>query len=1050
MNLIKRTLFAFMMLLILPGGMTAGKHVIFTTPEEYQLFRISPNGQWGCGMYVDYSNNTYAFRWNLVSGKIELLSTSEQSEAWSISDNGVVAGACTMAYGGKAARSLPALYYEGAWHVLELPNENIAQGIAYDITPDGQYAVASVTGGDTGPYEAYIWKHGKVHRQLSDFGGGCPMPYCISPDGQTAGGWKMNKNRQACLWNADGTATVLSDYESPWSCARRFSPDGKKVVIWGGWTDEGLMALYDVETGQKTRVMPLDWDYSFELFDLDNKGRLVGEHGGRGCIYEDGKLGFLDAWLEAKGVDLKALDPYVLEGTDYYQIIRGQNLSADGSVIGLIYYANSTENKAAMRSAVIKLDFDAKDILPASLQATQLDGTSTARITWDAPVGAEGIQGYHIYRDGTKVATTEAGAVSYHDKNLQPGTYSYQVSIAYADGESRLTEPVKVEIHELRLQMAQALASRQKGLYNAFLSWAQPKSNLVTKTYTDITTAQIQGFGASNENFPFEVAIRVDGDEVQAYEGYRLTKVNFYPLSVNKDWKVNVYTYGADGTLSLLVSQPITQTLEYGKMNTVVLDKPLDLPKGDLLVAIGVTIETPNLNVLGMDYGRAKPRYSDLLRAVGEADFYSLEEMSQANGYMSSASWMMEAILSKEGDADDVDVIDSYKVYADGTLVQTTTDLHAVIPALAEGEHTLGVSVVYAGGKESDVATTTRSIKLNAKALAAVKGIQVGMAENRRDLTATWARPVDVDPTYMTYAGETPSEVSVNVPDGYNMIQFAHDYPSTVLKGYEGYRITSCRFYPLADATYTFLVYENGKLVAEQGVEAVETGKWNSVAMETPVEIKSGATYRLVIDCYDVEPGKEVVAMDRNVCYAGLADLYSLDGETYQPISSNAGISHNVMLGFDMEDAQGMALPVVGYDVRLDGQKANAEMLPKARFEHTFAQEQVDGDKPHTIAVDAWYELVAESVKGADENYTVAEATGIRDNYMAHLKLRQDKATLTVVGEGILHVSLMAMDGTEVAASDVPVLSIGHLSAGIYIVKVETTGGTLVRKVRIS
>ena len=93
---------------------------------------------------------------------------------------------------------------------------------------------------------------------------------------------------------------------------------------------------------------------------------------------------------------------------------------------------------------------------------------------------------------------------------------------------------------------------------------------------------------------------------------------------------------------------------------------------------------------------------------------------------------------------------------------------------------------------------------------------------------------------------------------------------------------------------------------------------------------------------------------------------------------------------------------------------------------------------------------MAESVKGADENYTVAEATGIRDNQMAHLKLRQDKATLTVVGEGILHVSLMAMDGTEVAASDVPVLGIGHLSAGIYIVKVETTGGTLVRKVRIS
>ena len=396
----KRGLF-FLLLLTVQCAAWAGKNVIFTTPEEYQLFRISPNGQWACGMYVDYSNNTYAFRWNLVSGNIELLSTNEQSEAWSVSDNGVVAGACTAKLDGQASRSLPALYYDDEWHILELPSSSVAQGIAYDITPDGQYVVASLSYGGSGPYEAYIWKDGKIHRQLSDMGGGCPMPYCISPDGQTAGGWKTNYNRQACLWNADGTVTVLSDKESPWSCARRFSPDGKKVLMWGGWDEEGLLALYDLETAEKTWVAPLDEEGSFEFFDIDNNTTLVGENGGRGFVWQEGKGGqYLDAYLEERGVDLKALDPYVLEGTDYYQIFRGQSLSADGQVVGLIYYANASDGMAAMRSAVIKLDFDARDIAPAAPKASQLEGTYTARITWEVPAGVEGVTGFNVYRDG--------------------------------------------------------------------------------------------------------------------------------------------------------------------------------------------------------------------------------------------------------------------------------------------------------------------------------------------------------------------------------------------------------------------------------------------------------------------------------------------------------------------------------------------------------------------------------------------------------------------------------------------------------------------------
>ena len=1045
---IKRTLLSLMLLLVLPCSSWAGKHVIFTTPEEYQLFRISPNGKWGCGMYVDYSNNTYAFRWNLVSGKIELLSTGDQSEAWSISDNGVVAGAITTELDGQPSRNLPALYYEGEWHVLELPNAKVAQGIAYDITPDGQYAVASVSYGDNGPFEAYVWKNEKIERQLGDEGGGCPMPYCISPDGQMAGGWKMHKNRQACIWKADGTIiSTLSDYESPWSCVRRFSPDGKKAVIWGGWSDAGLLAMYDVQTEAKTYVTPINEEYSFEFFDIDNNSTLLGEHGGRGCIYIDGKLEYLDAYLTRKGVDIMELDPYLLEGTDYYQIFRGQTLSADGSVIGLIYYANAADNMAAMRSAVIKLDFDAKDLAPAALKAVQMDGTLTARLTWETPAGVEGVTGFHIYRNGTRIATTAADAVSYHDKNLAEGSYTYEVSIAYGDSESKHSTAASVTIQPLKVQVPQAVKARQKGFYNALLTWAQPKSNLVTKGYSDINTAVIQGFGANAEDFSFEVAIRVAGDEVEAYEGYKLTKVNFYPLSANKDWKLNIYTYEAK-ELRLLLSQPITQELAYGQVNTVVLDKPLDLPKGDLVVAIGVTLEKGNLNVLGMDYGHSVARFSDLLRAGGEADFYSMEEMSMANGYMSSVSWLIDAVLAKEGEAADVDDIKEYHVYADGNRVLTTEAHEAVIPALSEGEHQLGVSVVYANGKVSEVASTVRNIVPNTAALSAVKDIQVGIAQNKQDLTATWHKPLDNDPTRLSYAGETPSDMSVNVPDGYNMIQFAHDYPSSLLKSYEGYLMTSCRFFPLSDAVFTILVYENGTLVAEQGVEAVSLNAWNTVVMEQPVEIKKGATYRIVIDCYDVQPGYEVIAVDKEICYAGLSDLYSLDGETYQPISSATGISHNVMLGFTLEDPKGLELPISGYDVHVDGQKANQEPLKEARLEYQFAEAQTD-EKPHTIAVDVYYEAVASSVKGNAENFTVAAATGIEDHAVAELTIRQENATLTVTGTSVERISLVTLDGREVAAADGHVLSLNGLTTGIYVLRTEVQGKTLTRKLYI-
>ncbi|MGN0232334.1 MAG: hypothetical protein ACI4A8_09025, partial [Muribaculaceae bacterium] len=89
------TLIAAIIFALSPLSMLAGDNIILKSPEEYQVMKISPNGKWACGVYVDYGYSCYAFRWNLESGTVELLSNGDESEAWCVSDDGVVCGTYT-------------------------------------------------------------------------------------------------------------------------------------------------------------------------------------------------------------------------------------------------------------------------------------------------------------------------------------------------------------------------------------------------------------------------------------------------------------------------------------------------------------------------------------------------------------------------------------------------------------------------------------------------------------------------------------------------------------------------------------------------------------------------------------------------------------------------------------------------------------------------------------------------------------------------------------------------------------------------------------------
>ena len=55
--------------------------------------------------------------------------------------------------------------------------------------------------------------------------------------------------------------------------------------------------------------------------------------------------------------------------------------------------------------------------------------------------------GYNIYRDGFQIAIIDTTQLTYLDEELEPGTYEYEVTAVYDEGESEPTEPVEVEIY---------------------------------------------------------------------------------------------------------------------------------------------------------------------------------------------------------------------------------------------------------------------------------------------------------------------------------------------------------------------------------------------------------------------------------------------------------------------------------------------------------------------------------------------------------------------------------------------------------------------------
>ena len=1051
-----QTLTLTTILLAAPFCGLSASQVVLNTPSNHQVLSVSPNGKWACGVYTDANNTPYGFRWNLETGTIEMLSSTDESTAWDIANDGTVSGnfADTSITFNHAPVQMVGFYRDGKWNSVELPAAGASDGIGYGITPDGHYISGSLNVG--GVYTPYIWKDGKIDKELYT-GGSHAMPYAIAPDGQGAGGWVMRTNRAACYWGADNSLDLMLD--SPQykyffnNCAKSFSPDGKKLLYWGGWEvvddDLYLWALYDVATGERKRIKAPSIDATMEFYDISNDGILVGANQERGYVYvsDEDKCYYVDEYLEKCGVDIDELRTVFYEGELWdattLPVTRVASISEDSKTIALLYWDKTQE----MSSMVIKLDVDTEKTTPAEITAVQLEGLYNVGITWKTPYNVTGCS-YNVYRDGTRVSgLLPLRNMYFYDKNVSVGTHVYSVELITPSGSRNTSETIEVNVTDPALSVPLSLSANQKGLSDAHLTWEAPLSNKTIKTYTHYGDAEVLGFSVY-QDVEMEAAIKFDSHEMSNYTGYAIDEVGFVPVSQQKSWTVKIYSQSTtDGSLTLLTSQPVTQELVYGVRNSVRLDNPVAMPvQGNLIVAIAVDVDSQNSSVLGAEMGPVKAGYTDLLRQSEQDDFFSTYDSSMGSGYVCTCmTWMIDASLTPDGYSEADNALSHYNVYSDGEKVSQTTDSSVDITNLNIGAHTFGVQAQYANGSLSDIVSTTLSLDMRYPAVNNLKISQIG----EKTINVQWDEPSYTEHKSVTYTNQASSTTGVtgDSSNGY-AIMAASDYPAAMFTGYDGYRISSLRFYPLADAVFSLILYRDGEEISYIEVDNYTLNQWNEVEVPDEIFVEKGCTYRLVVDCFDPTPEVKVLAVDSNPCFVMVSDMYSLDnGESFSSLSADASLANNWMMSIELTNGDVIYPEVTGYDMLFDGVVTNDSRISSNECEYEMSRADT---RRHSVKINTYYKQLDQLVSGTFNYFSLNDFDGIADGVITEITLNEGDNYLVAAGEAVKSISVVSIAGIQMAYAEGDRVNISSLTHGVYVVTVTLeNGATVTRKITI-
>ena len=256
--------------------------LIISSPLELQLFAVSPNGKWACGVIGDGQTTTLqGMLLNVETGEFTYLSTVDKSSANDVTDDGMVVGSYTdyEVTGTGIGAQVAGYYKDGKWHRLDNSTVEGALPIGaevYSVSSDGRTMVGYVMDGpkdsDLAPA---MWVDGKLIAILPHVGAG--VAYTVSEDGKMAAGWAYKEgdnNRNIALWQTPETVEYLSAFSSHAEAGRKFSPNGKLLVC----ECFGHKFVYNLETKTKTQLPMVTGEacWNQKMLFVDDNGLVLG------------------------------------------------------------------------------------------------------------------------------------------------------------------------------------------------------------------------------------------------------------------------------------------------------------------------------------------------------------------------------------------------------------------------------------------------------------------------------------------------------------------------------------------------------------------------------------------------------------------------------------------------------------------------------------------------------------------------------------------------------------------------------------------------------
>lgn len=973
------------------------------TLETVHVHGISPNGRFATG-FTGEATSSRSFVWDLSSDKFQTPSSVFISQLYGISDDGI-------AYGWRARTAdideqtkdedlLWGTCKDGVWteHPQGFKAGGITSGGIVYGTHDDRPACYDI------PTQTIVYYEGEE--------AGCKgaITTASGKRGLLGGYIVKDGHRIPALWQQDGSLSTISTPKGEEAEITALSANGEWAVIG---------QQYRVKIAQDGTVGAPEY-----LISMSERSHNTMRPEILTAIADDGTLfGTYDASLcsPERGIALvytpdrrwRTLADWLRDERSYeaknLALTSVRALSADQHVILChAMQSGADASDAFTRGLAIMNDVTVKHLAPTAVTTEVMGGLTTIKVSWNAPLtDADRVQSYTVKRDGTPLATCDAQTFNYYDNTVEAGkAYEYTVSAIYADGTASPDSYSSTVTYTNEGHAAvRNLAARQMGLDDMMLTWDAPIISMPKLQYFDERSEWLAwGTGTLDAEF----GIRIPAADLQNYKGQQIRAFQFLPTGQQTAYTMNLYRGNADGNGyedEPYYSQAIDpKTLHYGTVNVVPLTSPQPLPETDLYVTLFIESAGTD-DMLGVSFEGFKSGYSDLCRIDGVHE--KMVVISKESQQTTNITLPLGVSVCSEEEYKN-SLVERYDVTLDGNSVASVTKPRTKLEDMAEGLHTLGVTTIYSDGQASAEVTLPFNMQQNEEAYVAAPDVKVKVQADNTALV-TWSAPLEDDRTDIQWGNQDPV-TGWEVPEGFNTFAAAAVYPATLTSQYgEDYEITDVFYCPMEEIYYAITLDDGQGNVLAQFVPATPDenqaplpmpyiGEVNYVHLPKPVSLNPSLSYQLTVNVYGAEPGMTPLAWDTsgkwNNGFSNLID-YGYGPTTLSDLVQN-GQYPNWIMGFVVREKNAKPMPLAGYNVRIDGKKANTSLLTTTSFTTSAL-----ADGTHRAAVDAVYDA-QHTVNGQNVSFSVPDdAEGIGTITVSQPN-DQDAATYDLTGRRVI------------------------------------------------